>query len=407
MKVLVAGAGLSGLNAAWELHKKGHEVTVFESAGRVGGRCWSEALPNGEIIEYGGEFIDVNDHTIRRIAAEFRLPLVTLGIPFDRRWQVDGSIMSPEELIQCVDAMADTAHRMEVEKGHHFSLRELARETFGEGYATHRYCQKLFATTTCDPDRVNGYAIAKKYRGRGPLYVEHRSRLLHGNDAIAKEMHRRMGDVIRFNNALVRVIQDRDGVEFTLANNEVVRGDAAVIAVPLPKLKRLIATLDLPHDMQQAIETREMGAAAKLNIAVSGDAPPKGMQTPNGPWWSWSTADPSGTKARGSLTGYAGGWATMRSLGLEESPERWLSEIKAYRTDLEVSDTYIFHNWGTYEHTEGAYSMPGLAWEPEFDNAFNRLAGRIAFAGEHTYQASLNGALESGARAASLLTLTP
>lgn len=49
--------------------------------------------------------------------------------------------------------------------------------------------------------------------------------------------------------------------------------------------------------------------------------------------------------------------------------------------------------------------MPGLDWEPEQDRVFDQKVGSIAFAGEHTHYASLNGALESGARAAKLLTL--
>ena len=62
-------------------------------------------------------------------------------------------------------------------------------------------------------------------------------------------------------------------------------------------------------------------------------------------------------------------------------------------------------DWGSDPHTEGAYSMPGLDWEPEQDRVFDQKAGAIAFAGEHTHFASLNGALDSGARAAKLLTL--
>ena len=38
--------------------------------------------------------------------------------------------------------------------------------------------------------------------------------------------------------------------------------------------------------------------------------------------------------ARGSLTSYAGGRATMASLKLEEGPGHWLELTRAYRTDL-------------------------------------------------------------------------
>src|SRR5215470_3920418 len=39
--VLILGAGLAGLVAAYELHRAGYKVQVLEYNDRAGGRCWS------------------------------------------------------------------------------------------------------------------------------------------------------------------------------------------------------------------------------------------------------------------------------------------------------------------------------------------------------------------------------
>ncbi len=40
-KVIILGAGLAGMTAAYELNKLGYECTILEARDRVGGRCWS------------------------------------------------------------------------------------------------------------------------------------------------------------------------------------------------------------------------------------------------------------------------------------------------------------------------------------------------------------------------------
>jgi monoamine oxidase len=48
-KVVVLGAGVAGLSAAYELRKAGYEVTVLEARDRVGGRTWT--IRNGTKLE--------------------------------------------------------------------------------------------------------------------------------------------------------------------------------------------------------------------------------------------------------------------------------------------------------------------------------------------------------------------
>jgi len=51
-KIAVVGAGIMGLTAAYELLKKGHEVTVFEKDDRIGGMCASFDFDGLEIERY-------------------------------------------------------------------------------------------------------------------------------------------------------------------------------------------------------------------------------------------------------------------------------------------------------------------------------------------------------------------
>ena len=67
-KVIVIGAGLAGLSAAYELNQAGHDVSVLEAQTRVGGRVSTlrDFFSDGLYAELGATFIsDVHDLTIK------------------------------------------------------------------------------------------------------------------------------------------------------------------------------------------------------------------------------------------------------------------------------------------------------------------------------------------------------
>ncbi len=74
--MIVVGAGLAGLSAAYRLAQVGIRVEVHEArADRVGGRCWTARgiFGDGQVAEHGGEFIDTEHHELQRLIVELGL----------------------------------------------------------------------------------------------------------------------------------------------------------------------------------------------------------------------------------------------------------------------------------------------------------------------------------------------
>lgn len=71
--VIVVGAGISGLTAAWRLTQAGKRVTVLEANPRVGGRTLNHRFSSGEVVEVGGQWVGPTQDRILGLLDELKL----------------------------------------------------------------------------------------------------------------------------------------------------------------------------------------------------------------------------------------------------------------------------------------------------------------------------------------------
>ena len=92
--VIVIGAGIAGLSAAWDLRDR--DVVVLERARRVGGRIWSEQ--RGDLWLNLGAHVYADDDSaagtlMREVGAEPRdIPGVLTGVSYKGRLVADGPL---------------------------------------------------------------------------------------------------------------------------------------------------------------------------------------------------------------------------------------------------------------------------------------------------------------------------
>jgi len=424
-RVAVIGGGLAGLTAARGLIDRGAEVHVLEARNRLGGRVWTVRDDGfGDIpLEAGGEFIDGGHEEIRRLCADLGLTLQHIlregfGLALDLRGRVQlykgqRPIWSQYKHTLAREAEAFRAAECDWSStaasviGRH-SLDALlrARQASDEVRAM---VQGLRGFYLADPDQLSalvGVELAMEARDPGHVTLW---RIKGGNDRLIDKLAARKGLKVSLELEVKKIEQHASSVSVSATDRagklQTIKSDYVVVAAPAPIVRDLEFAPALPSLLRQALKALASGPATKAHLLFerawwrkTGHPQAYGSNLDTGAVWEASGSKPA------VLTLLAGGRASQafRALLEDGGPQRLVRRL-SWLGELEDARDFRSTTWELDRFARGGYAVFGPEFRPEWRAELARAFGRIAFAGDHTsrkWQGYMNGAVESGARAA-------
>lgn len=441
-RVVIVGAGLAGLTAAYRLKQQGVIATVYEANTRLGGRCWTNrtSFANGQIAEHGGEFIDQAHTDIRQLAQELGLPLDNVvaaepngSEPF---YHFDGIAYSYAQAIDDMKAVWQPLKRDYVDAGYPtlytsstargreldaMSVRTWITQNVPGGITSRlgqlldvAYCIEYGADTT-DQSALNLiYLLGAVGQGQirifGPSNEKYKVR--GGNDQIVTRLASALSGQIITGKVLSAVTASGNRWTLGFADRSSVTADRIILAIPFSVMRERVnlSNAGFPVPKMRAINELGMGLNAKLALQFTtrrwnalgcgGDS-----YADTGYQATWEvTRGQSG--ASGILVDYTGGSVTAEQSGRLPSAlaQQFLAQVEPVFPGLASTFTgaVAFDDWPRNPWTLGSYAYFKVGQYQRFAGAEREMVGSCHFAGEHTSQDAqgyLDGAVESGNRA--------
>jgi monoamine oxidase len=431
VRVIVAGAGLAGLAAARALEERNADVTVVEARDRVGGRVWTirDGFRQRQHAEAGADLIEGEQESTLTLARSLGLhPVRILRSGFgyygpDKRGRL--TVQRLESAMREMKAPLEAAmhdYELAEERWDSAIARRLARQSVADWLeranapawirARMRGLRGLFLA---DPEELSLLSLVDFFATVGNPGEGEMFRIKEGNDRLASELAKRLRrrPLMRTVFRGVRHRAGRAAVSLESASGLGTQDvDYVVVAVPPANVRDVTFDPELPEPQREAFGRLHTGAATRLLVQVSsrfwkqpGRPRAFGTDQATGAVWDGNEQQPGPPAI---LSFLAGGHASrelqdiVRDEGLTNVLRRadWLRRRSAKPARVLASRTVVWENdpW-----SRGGYAVFDTGFDPALRDWLARPSGRVTFAGEHTshrWQGYINGAIDSGRRAA-------
>jgi monoamine oxidase len=444
-KVVIVGAGLAGLSAGYELGQAGHDVTILEAQGRVGGRVLTLRDPFSDNLYAEAGAMNVFDNhtwTLKYIKL-FNLtldPVVSsqLGsVLYLRGKRIETKQGQPVNYPLSLNSSEKQLQRRELWQRYVLPVLDELGDSTATGWpppSLKKYDDmtfyKFLRQRGASADAAEFLGLGA-YGGLGDgiqsvsalvLLREalHRAKMTRnstirgGTDTLPKAFATRMSTKIRYGAPVVAIEQQISKVRVVYlqaGSRESIVADRVVFAVPFPVLKTIHVTPAFSSFKQRAIVELPYTSVTRtyfqtrqkfwLDQGLSGSA-----TTDVGNTMVFDGApNQSSDQGRGILESYMSGPMARQAAAIPEAQRvAWVMKIveKAYpnlRRNFEVGATKC---WDLDQWARGGYAWYKPGQMTSLLPHVARVEGRIHFAGEHASSLFgwMQGALESGNRVA-------
>lgn len=443
-KVVIVGAGVAGLNAAYQLRRSGIRATVYEASARTGGRMFSsrDLLGPGMVTELGGEFIDSNHQDMLTLARQFRLQCLDMNSPsesdliqeayfFEGRHYSEVEVIAAfqplaariESDIEKLDDIIDYAHDGGASAIDRTSLADYFDQIGASGFVR-KLLDVAYVTEyglECGEQSALNFLFLISTDVSGGSFdafgeSDERYKIVGGNQRITDELAARLDGQIEFGHRLVALEKNASATRLCFEASgqseiKIVDADFVIVCVPFTILRDVECRFEMPDVKRRAIVELGYGANAKLFTGQS--CRPWRAQRFAGNIFSdagfqlaWDNSRLQGTRDAG-LTLYSGGQSgwDVGAGSAEDQIQRLLPGLDQAFPGVSAAKqgaAQRFH-WPTNPFTRGSYACYRPGQWTSIAGAEGLTVENIYFAGEHCsrdFQGFMNGGAETGRVAA-------